>query len=180
MPCLHSRAVLGCLAAVLAAFLFGASARILAQSDEIDLLNTDVVQLLHTGMFDIAMPLAELAVERTKARHGEDHPRYAVALSNMAALLQHTNRLPEAEPLMRRVLAIFEKALGAEHSNVATALNNLALLLKHTNRLAEGRAALSPLARHPTGELRPSLSCAARLPSTRRASGPSIPASPEL
>ncbi len=61
----------------------------------------------------------------------------AVALNNLAALLQDTNRLAEAEPLMRRALAIDEQSYGAEHPNVANDLNNLATLLKVTNRLAE-------------------------------------------
>jgi CHAT domain-containing protein len=62
---------------------------------------------------------------------------YALALNNLAHLLQTTGRFIEAEPLMRRVLAINEKILGPDHATVATALNNLALLLQNTNRLAE-------------------------------------------
>ncbi|MCX7096607.1 MAG: tetratricopeptide repeat protein [Methylococcales bacterium] len=61
----------------------------------------------------------------------------AIALNNLAALLQATNRLSEAEPLMRRVVGIFEISYGKEHPNVATALNNLAWFLKETNRLSE-------------------------------------------
>ena len=65
------------------------------------------------------------------------HPNVAIALNNLAQLLQATNRLAEAEPLMRRALAIDEKSFGPEHPNVAIRLNNLAALLQTTNRLAE-------------------------------------------
>jgi tetratricopeptide (TPR) repeat protein len=68
---------------------------------------------------------------------GEQHPNVAVALNNLAQLLQATNRLGEAEPLMRRALAIDEQSFGATHPNVARHLNNLAQLLKATNRLTE-------------------------------------------
>ena len=68
---------------------------------------------------------------------GAEHPKVAIALNNLASLLQATNRLAEAEPLMRRALAIDEKSFGTEHPNVAIRLNNLAQLLQATNRLAE-------------------------------------------
>ncbi|NOS87373.1 MAG: tetratricopeptide repeat protein, partial [Methylococcaceae bacterium] len=61
----------------------------------------------------------------------------AIALNNLAQLLQATNRLSEAEPLMRRAWSIDEASYGKEHPNVAIRLNNLALLLKATNRLSE-------------------------------------------
>ena len=61
----------------------------------------------------------------------------AIALNNLAQLLQATNRLAEAEPLMRRALAIDELSFGPQHPEVAIDLNNLAALLKATDRLAE-------------------------------------------
>jgi len=51
----------------------------------------------------------------TKAQHGEDDPQYALALTNLAGLLQATNRLAEAEPLFRGALAIDEKRLGSDN-----------------------------------------------------------------
>ena len=39
---------------------------------------------------------------------GKSHPNVAIALNNLAQLLQATNRLAEAEPLMERVVSIFE------------------------------------------------------------------------
>ncbi len=68
---------------------------------------------------------------------GPNHPTVAIALNNLAALLQDTDRLAEAEPLYRRALAIDEKSLGPDHPDVARDLNNLAVLLQATNRLTE-------------------------------------------
>jgi len=38
--------------------------------------------------------------------HGPEHPDVALALNNLAQLLQTTNRLQEAEPLSRRAAGI--------------------------------------------------------------------------
>ena len=80
---------------------------------------------------------------------GADHPHVAVAINNLAQLLQATNRLGEAEPLMRRALAIDEASFGPEHPEVARDLNNLAQLLQDTNRLSEAE----PLMRRTLGLL---------------------------
>ena len=82
-------------------------------------------------------PLIRWALSLAEERLGADHPETAIALNNLAQLLQATNRLAEAEPLMRRALAIDEASYGPEHPNVARDLNNLATLLQATNRLAE-------------------------------------------
>ena len=68
---------------------------------------------------------------------GENHPKVAIRLNNLAQLLQDTNRLADAEPLMRRALKIDEQSFGENHPNVARDLNNLAGLLQATNRLAD-------------------------------------------
>jgi hypothetical protein len=53
-----------------------------------------------------------------EASYGQDHPRVATQLNNLACLLIDTNRLGEAEPLSRRVLAIFlafQRGTGHAH-----------------------------------------------------------------
>jgi tetratricopeptide (TPR) repeat protein len=75
-------------------------------------------------------------------RLGQDHPKTASNLSNLAVMLHTTNRLSEAEPLMRRALAIDEACYGLNHPNVAISLGNLALLLQDTNRLSEAEQLL--------------------------------------
>jgi len=72
-----------------------------------------------------------------EASLGKGHPNVAIALNNLAALLQATNRRGEAEPLMRRALAISEASLGKNHPTVANRLNNLARLLQAANRFGE-------------------------------------------
>jgi len=68
---------------------------------------------------------------------GQDHPRVATHLSNLATLLKDTDRLAEAEKLYRRALAIDELSFGWDHPNVAIDLNNLAAVLEAAHRLEE-------------------------------------------
>ena len=118
------------LVAMLLAIAVDATGPAWAQSDaELDALNNRVTTLYDAGKYAEAIPLALRYAEAMKVRHGEDHPEYAAAVGNLAALLQATNRLAEAEPLYRRALAIDEKSLGPEHPNVANGVNNLASLL---------------------------------------------------
>jgi tetratricopeptide (TPR) repeat protein len=58
-----------------------------------------------------------------------DHPEVAVALSNLAALLQARGAWAEAEALYRRVIAIKEAAFGNDSPTLAVPLNNLATVL---------------------------------------------------
>ena len=46
-----------------------------------------------------AEPLMRRALAIAEASYGEDHPRVAIQLDNLAGLLQATNRLQEAEPM---------------------------------------------------------------------------------
>ncbi len=82
----------------------------------------------------------------------------ATGLNNLASLLQDTNRLAEAEPLYRRALAIFETSLGARSTH------------RWRPPLTISRNCCEPR----TAPARPSRCTAARLQSTRRASGRSI------
>ena len=77
------------------------------------------------------------ALAIAEASFGSHHPNVAVALSNLARLLQDTNRLTDAEPLVRRALAIEEASYGSDHPAVAIRLWVLAGVLVDTDRLAE-------------------------------------------
>jgi tetratricopeptide (TPR) repeat protein len=101
------------------------------------LMNQLGILLLTKAEYTGAEPLMRRALAIDEASFGNDHPRVAIDLNNLAQLLQATNRLAEAEPLMRRALAIDEASFGKDHPRVAIDLNNLASLLKATNRLAE-------------------------------------------
>ena len=92
---------------------------------------------LNRGQYRMAERLMRRALQIAELSFGNDYPRVATHLNNLAALLQATNRLAEAEPLMRRALHIDELSFGSDHPRVATDLNNLGQLLKATNRLGE-------------------------------------------
>lgn len=91
----------------------------------------------HTSQFDRTRELLDRAVSWANSAYGQDDPRTAVALSNLAAFLLATDRLSDAEPLMWRALAIDEQNCGNDHPVIAVRLNNLAMLLAATNRRAE-------------------------------------------
>lgn len=68
---------------------------------------------------------------------GQDHPDLAVALNNLAQLLQATNRLGEAEPLMMRAAIIELKSTAAQKhhtSNLRPILDNYEAMLEATGK----------------------------------------------
>jgi CHAT domain-containing protein/tetratricopeptide (TPR) repeat protein len=105
--------------------------------NDLDGLKLQAQQLYEAGKYAKALPIARRYADAVKVRQGADHPEYAAALSQWAALLQATNQPGEAEPVMRRALAIDEKSLGPDHPDVALILSDLAHLLQTTNRMAE-------------------------------------------
>lgn len=95
------------------------------------------VNLFAKALYREAEPLMRRALAIDEQAFGDNHPKVAGHLINLASLLQDTNRVEEAEPLVRRALAIVESSHGDMHPFFATALNNLAQLLKATNRGSE-------------------------------------------
>ena len=57
---------------------------------------------------------------------GDQDPRFATSLNNLAELYRAQGLYGEAEPLYKRALSIVEKALGPAHADVGQSLNNLA------------------------------------------------------
>ena len=101
------------------------------------LMNQLGLYLTAKGLYNEAEPLMRRALKIDETSFGPEHPKVAIPLNNLAALLQDTDRLSEAEPLMRRGLEIEESSKGPNHPHVAIQLNNLAALLQATNRLSE-------------------------------------------
>ena len=64
---------------------------------------------------------------------GNEHPKVAIRLNNLATLLLDTNRLTEAEPLMRRALEIFRQSLGEDHPSTQTVQWNYDFLSKQVD-----------------------------------------------
>ena len=78
-----------------------------------------------------------LAALEEVERFGEQDPRLATSLKNLALLYYDQGKYAEAEPLHHRALTIREKVLGPEHPDVAISLNNLALLYYDQGKYAE-------------------------------------------
>lgn len=99
-----------------------------AQTDDLETLKQQVIELYQAAKYADAVPIAERYAEGVKVRHGAEHFEYATALSNLAALYEGQGRYGEAEPLLERALGVVEKALGADHPAVGTRLDRLARL----------------------------------------------------
>jgi len=70
-------------------------------------------------------------------KFGDQDPRLATVLNNLASLFDAQGKYAEAEPLYQRALAIDEKALGPEHPDTAIDLNNLGGLYHDQGKYAE-------------------------------------------
>ena len=77
------------------------------------------------------------AALREAEKFGEQDPRFATSLNNLALLYMEQGKYVEAEPLYQRSLAIWEKALGPQHPDVATSNNNLAELYRTRGNYAQ-------------------------------------------
>ena len=73
------------------------------------------------GQYEEALRRLELALKEAEA-FGEQDPRYATTLNNLASVYEAQGRYAQAEPLYKRALAIREKALGPDHPDVAQSL----------------------------------------------------------
>ena len=101
------------------------------------------VQHMRAGVAAYQRGDDEEAVGQTEAAlkeaedFGEQDPRLATTLNNLAVLYESLGRHGKAEPLYKRSLAIAEKALGPEHPDLAAILNNLAGLYQAQGRIGE-------------------------------------------
>jgi len=78
-----------------------------------------------------------LAALKEAEKFGNQDPRLATSLNNLAELYRAQGNYEQAEPLHQRALAIWEKALGPEHLDVGASLNNLAGLYHAQGNYAE-------------------------------------------
>ncbi len=98
--------------------------------------NSAGIAAYRKGDYAEAIRRFEVALKEAKA-FGEEDPRFADALNNLAELYKAQGRYAEAEPLYKRSLVILKKVLGPEHPRVALGLNNLAGLYESQGRYAE-------------------------------------------
>jgi len=73
---------------------------------------------------------------------GNDHPRVASHLHNLAIVAQNMGDLKRAEALYREAIASEERAFGDQHPETAAAEGNYALLLEREGRLVEAEPLL--------------------------------------
>lgn len=84
------------------------------------------------GNYPASLPLFRHALELQEQALGEDHPKVATTLNNLAGLYQDMGEYEQALPLYQRSFKIKEQALGEDHTEVAATLNNLAELYRAT------------------------------------------------
>ena len=92
---------------------------------KLDALKEHIWEIRRAGDQERTLQLASQYLAAAKEQ-GEEPPKYARRLYDIAILYQDMNRLPEAEQLYRDALTIQEKVLGPDHPEVAVSLNNLA------------------------------------------------------
>jgi tetratricopeptide (TPR) repeat protein/CHAT domain-containing protein len=97
-----------------------------AQESDIHAIFKRFQEFYFAGNYPAALVEAQKVEAAVKARVGTNHPAYAAALNNLAAVYLSQGKHGEAEELYKRALAIREQALGANHPDVAQTLNDLA------------------------------------------------------
>jgi tetratricopeptide (TPR) repeat protein len=84
---------------------------------------------LSRGDHNEAEALFHHSAALTAGALGKQHPEYAIALHNLAAVFEQQNRYQEAEALLRQSLLIYKESLGEHHPYYGTSLANLASIL---------------------------------------------------
>ena len=95
----------------------------------------------------LAKQTYERALEVDRHVLGDDHPRVAIHMQNLAIVAQNIGDLKQAEALYRDVIRRQERSYGDRHPETAITDGNYGLLLQREGRLAEAepflRSALS-------------------------------------
>ena len=90
------------------------------------------------GRIDEAEEMYKAVITIYESTVGRDHPRCAVAINNLARLLEvEKGQHVEAEKLGREAVAIKRKFFGNDHQQTAVSILNLANILSYQDRDAE-------------------------------------------
>jgi tetratricopeptide (TPR) repeat protein len=90
----------------------------------------------------LAKQTHERALEIDRRLLGDDHPRVAMRLSNLAIVAQNMGDLQQAESLYRDAIQRNEQTYGERHPETAAAKGLYGLLLQREGRLPEAEALL--------------------------------------
>jgi eukaryotic-like serine/threonine-protein kinase len=90
----------------------------------------------------LAKQTYERALDIYRRVLGDDHPRVAMRLDNLAIVAQNMGDLPRAESLYRESIRRHERIYGDQHPETAAVKGNFGLLLQREGRLAEAEPLL--------------------------------------
>jgi serine/threonine protein kinase/Tfp pilus assembly protein PilF len=114
-----------------------------APSTDVSALLDDLAQVYAGELqWALAKQTYERALQIDRRVLGDDHPRIAMRLNNLADIAQSTGDLKLAETLFRDAIRRDEKAYGDLHPETGAARGNLGLLLQREGRLTEARPLL--------------------------------------
>ena len=114
-----------------------------APATDISALLDDLAQIYSSEQqWALAKQTYERALEIDRRVLGDDHPRVAMRLNNLAVVAQHIGDLKLAEALFRDAIRRDERAYGDQHPETGTARGNYGLLLQREGRLSEAEPLL--------------------------------------
>ena len=117
------------------------------QTDIASLLDDLAQVYARDQQWQLAKATYERALDIDRRLLGDDNPRVAIHLHNLAIVAQNMGDLRQAESLYRDAIARQERAYGEEHVETARSHGNYGLLLQREGRLDEAepqlRAALA-------------------------------------
>ena len=90
----------------------------------------------------LAKQTYERALDIDRRTLGDDHPRIALRLNNLAIVAQNMGDLKQAEVLFRDALGRNERAYGDRHPDTAITKGNYGLMLQREGRLTEAEPLL--------------------------------------
>jgi serine/threonine protein kinase/tetratricopeptide (TPR) repeat protein len=112
------------------------------QTDVSDVLDDLAKIYAREQQWDLAKQTYERALAVDRQVLGDDHPRVAVNLHNLAVVAQNMGDLKKAEALYRDAIRRKEHAYGVGDPQTADAIINFGLLLQREGRLAEAEPLL--------------------------------------
>ncbi len=112
------------------------------QTDIASLLDDLAQVYARDQQWQLAKATYERALEIDRRLLGEDSPRVATHLHNLAIVAQNMGNLRQAESLYRDAIARQERAYGDEHVETARSHGNYGLLLQREGRLDEAEPEL--------------------------------------